>query len=49
MSGQTMPAAFFGHGRPRITFEQNAVTDTWHAFAATIPRPEAIVIISAGV
>jgi 4,5-DOPA dioxygenase extradiol len=47
MSETTMPAAFFGHGRPRITFEQNAVTDIWHDFSRSIPRPEAIVIVSA--
>lgn len=47
MTTQTMPAVFFGHGSPRITFEHNALTDAWSAYAAAIPRPRAIVVVSA--
>lgn len=47
MSSTVMPAAFIGHGSPRITFEDNLITRTWRAFAASIPRPRAVLCISA--
>ena len=43
----TMPAVFFGHGSPTNAFEDNAATRTWREFGASIPRPRAILSISA--
>jgi 4,5-DOPA dioxygenase extradiol len=42
-----MPAAFIGHGSPMNALERNRYTDAWRAFAATIPRPTAILAVSA--
>jgi len=42
-----MPAVFFGHGSPMNTFADNAVTRAWQEFGATVPRPRAILAISA--
>ena len=47
MSTQTMPAAFFGHGTPMNALDQNRYTQAWRAFGAAIPRPRAILVISA--
>lgn len=44
---RAMPAAFFGHGGPRITLEHNDLSQAWRAFADSIPRPRAIVVVSA--
>jgi 4,5-DOPA dioxygenase extradiol len=43
----TMPAAFFGHGSPQNAFERNRYTDAWRAFAGAIPRPRAVLVVSA--
>jgi len=43
----TMPAVFIGHGSPMNTLQQNRYTDAWRAFGASIPRPRAILAISA--
>ena len=42
-----MPAIFFGHGNPMNALEENAYTKAWRAIGQTIPRPKAIVAISA--
>jgi 4,5-DOPA dioxygenase extradiol len=42
-----MPAIFFGHGSPLIALEDNATTETWAAIAAHLPKPRAILCISA--
>jgi len=42
-----MPVAFIGHGSPMNALEDNAYTRAWAAFAATVPLPRAIVVISA--
>lgn len=42
-----MPAAFFGHGSPMNALELNRYTDAWATFGAGIPRPRAILVISA--
>ncbi len=48
MAGMTrMPAAFIGHGSPMNAIEHNHYTRAWEAFAAAIPRPRAILAISA--
>lgn len=43
----TMPAVFFGHGSPMNAIEENRYTRAWQAFGATIPRPRAVLAISA--
>jgi 4,5-DOPA dioxygenase extradiol len=42
-----MPAAFLGHGSPMNTLERNRYTDAWRAFGAAVPRPRAILMVSA--
>jgi 4,5-DOPA dioxygenase extradiol len=42
-----MPAAFFGHGSPMNALEVNTYTSAWRAFGAAVPRPRAILVISA--
>src|ERR1700680_2868560 len=44
---QRLPAIFFGHGNPMNAREENAYTHAWAALAAAIPRPRAILAISA--
>jgi 4,5-DOPA dioxygenase extradiol len=43
----TMPAGFFGHGNPMNALEHNRYTDAWRAFGACVPRPRAVLVISA--
>jgi 4,5-DOPA dioxygenase extradiol len=43
----TMPAAFLGHGSPMNTLERNRYTEAWRAFGACVPRPRAILAVSA--
>jgi 4,5-DOPA dioxygenase extradiol len=47
MTAQPMPVVFFGHGSPMIALETNDVTRTWRAMALSMPRPKAILCISA--
>jgi 4,5-DOPA dioxygenase extradiol len=42
-----MPAAFFGHGNPMNALERNGYTDAWRSFGAAVPRPRAILVVSA--
>jgi 4,5-DOPA dioxygenase extradiol len=42
-----MPAAFFGHGSPMNALDHNRYTDAWRAFGAEVPRPRAILVVSA--
>ncbi|MEO6598626.1 MAG: 4,5-DOPA dioxygenase extradiol [Polyangiaceae bacterium] len=42
-----MPAAFIGHGSPMNALEKNRYTAAWHTFGQTLPKPRAIVVISA--
>ena len=42
-----MPAAFFGHGTPMNALDTNRYTESWRAFGAALPRPRAILAISA--
>lgn len=42
-----MPAAFIGHGSPMNTLATNRYTAAWRAFGASVPRPRAILVISA--
>ena len=42
-----MPALFIGHGSPMNTLELNGFTRGWRAVGNTLPRPRAIVVVSA--
>ncbi len=42
-----MPAAFLGHGSPMNALEHNRYTEAWRDFGTSIPRPRAILAISA--
>jgi len=44
---QRMPALFFGHGNPMNALARNAWTKGWTAIGASIPRPRAVLCISA--
>lgn len=47
MSAPLMPAAFIGHGSPMNTLEVNRFTGAWRALGRSLPRPRAILAISA--
>jgi 4,5-DOPA dioxygenase extradiol len=42
-----MPAAFIGHGNPMNALETNRYTAAWRTFGESVPRPRAILVISA--
>lgn len=42
-----MPAIFFGHGNPMNALSKNAYTDAWAAIGNQLPRPKAVLAISA--
>ncbi len=42
-----MPAIFFGHGNPMNALLQNSYTEKWTAIGLRLPRPKAILCISA--
>lgn len=42
-----MPVLFLGHGSPMNTLARNCYTDAWRAIGGTLPRPRAIVVVSA--
>ncbi len=42
-----MPAIFFGHGNPMNAIERNAYTEGWARIGNSIPRPRAILMVSA--
>src|SRR5262252_7053248 len=44
---QRMPAVFIGHGTPFNALLDNSYTQAWSAFGRQIPRPKAILAISA--
>jgi 4,5-DOPA dioxygenase extradiol len=44
---QTLPALFFGHGNPMNAVQRNVYTDAWAAIAKQLPRPRAVLAISA--
>src|SRR6202521_2999485 len=43
----SMPAVFFGHGNPMNAIEENDYTRKWASIGASMPRPKAILAISA--
>ena len=42
-----MPAIFFGHGNPMNALQNNDWTEAWSNIGRTIPRPRAILCVSA--
>jgi 4,5-DOPA dioxygenase extradiol len=42
-----MPALFVGHGSPMNTLETNGYTEAWRAMGRALPRPRAILCVSA--
>jgi 4,5-DOPA dioxygenase extradiol len=42
-----MPAMFIGHGSPMNTLERNGFTDSWRDFGRRLPRPRALLVVSA--
>ncbi|MCU1691041.1 MAG: Extradiol ring-cleavage dioxygenase class protein subunit [Frankiales bacterium] len=42
-----MPAAFVGHGNPMNALEVNRYTSAWRAFGQAVPRPRAVLVVSA--
>jgi 4,5-DOPA dioxygenase extradiol len=47
MTATRMPALFIGHGSPMNTLEQNRYTAAWRAAGRALPRPRAVLAISA--
>jgi 4,5-DOPA dioxygenase extradiol len=45
--GNLLPTIFFGHGNPMNAVAQNDYTEAWRRMGAEIPRPKAILSISA--
>ena len=41
------PALFVGHGSPRNAIEDNEFSQTWAKFGREIPKPKAVLVISA--
>ena len=42
-----MPAAFIGHGSPMNTLESNRYTSAWQVLGRSLPKPRAVLAISA--
>jgi 4,5-DOPA dioxygenase extradiol len=47
MPSDRMPALFFGHGNPMNALQANAWTEAWRAIGESVPRPRAILCVSA--
>ncbi|MEM6052308.1 4,5-DOPA dioxygenase extradiol [Erwinia sp. P7711] len=47
MSQSRMPALFLGHGSPMNVLEENVYTEAWRELGKTLPRPKAIIAVSA--
>jgi 4,5-DOPA dioxygenase extradiol len=46
-SNRAMPAVFFGHGTPMNALARNDYTEAWRSIGASVPRPKAILAVSA--
>jgi 4,5-DOPA dioxygenase extradiol len=44
---QRMPSVFFGHGNPMNALLRNPYTEQWTAIGAKLPKPKAILCVSA--
>ena len=42
-----MPVLFIGHGSPMNTLERNGYTDAWRTLGEQLPRPRALLVVSA--
>lgn len=42
-----LPIVFIGHGSPMNAIEENVFTKTWKAIGQSLPRPRAIIMLSA--
>lgn len=42
-----MPAIFFGHGNPMYAIEPNRYSDAWRRLGESLPRPAAVLAVSA--
>ncbi|UOO81950.1 4,5-DOPA dioxygenase extradiol [Uruburuella testudinis] len=42
-----MPAIFIGHGSPMLALEDNPFTPQWRRAAQQMPKPEAVLVVSA--
>jgi 4,5-DOPA dioxygenase extradiol len=42
-----MPALFIGHGSPMNTLERNGFTNGWRELGQRLPRPDALLVVSA--
>lgn len=42
-----MPVIFFGHGNPMNAIQRNAYTEAWFSVGQTVPRPRAVLCVSA--
>lgn len=42
-----MPALFIGHGNPMNTLEDNGYTRAWRRLGRSLPRPRALLVVSA--
>jgi 4,5-DOPA dioxygenase extradiol len=42
-----MPALFVGHGSPMVTLGDNTYTRAWRSLGETLPRPRAVLCVSA--
>lgn len=47
MKRKRMPVLFIGHGSPMNAIEKNRFTNNWEEIAKEIPKPKAILVISA--
>ncbi|TGN19086.1 4,5-DOPA dioxygenase extradiol [Leptospira idonii] len=45
--GEIMPVFFFGHGSPMNAIEENQFSKTWQSIGKSLPKPTAILCISA--
>ena len=42
-----MPVLFVGHGSPMNAIEDNEFSQTWQQLGTSLPRPQAILCVSA--
>src|SRR5206468_10364770 len=47
MAMSRMPALFIGHGSPMNTLEHNGFTQAWRAIGEQLPKPQALLVVSA--
>lgn len=43
----TLPALFIGHGSPMNTLDLNRYTQSWREVGKSIPKPRAVLVVSA--